>query len=130
MGDGTRQSASAGKGPGVPGREQIQDARPYGGSGRRRDARTAIAASGLLSGLLRRSQQGKPMTTVEAWQAFAQLVPQQARIWLERLQAVNRATAEAVVGQVPPSRMSSISRQFTLEMLIENQKRLVTGERE
>jgi hypothetical protein len=70
------------------------------------------------------------MTTVAAWRAFAELVPGADRIWLERLQAVGRADIEKIISQVPPSRMSSVCREFTLQMLVENQDRLVKGEME
>jgi hypothetical protein len=58
------------------------------------------------------------------------LIPGAGKIWLERLQAVPPASILAVVDQVPPSRMSVVCREFTLEMLRENQRRLVAGESE
>jgi hypothetical protein len=74
--------------------------------------------------------QAKSMTTVAAWRAFEQLVPGAARIWLDRLHAVSRPLLETIVNHVPPSRMSSVCREFTLEMLLENQNRLLAGETE
>ena len=72
--------------------------------------------------------QAKPMTTVAAWQRFSQLVPAAGRIWLERVRAVDRAAVEAVVNEVPLSRMSSVCREFTGQLLLENQGRLLAGE--
>jgi hypothetical protein len=74
--------------------------------------------------------QAKPMPTVAAWLAFAQLVPDAATIWLDRLRAVSRAEVEGVLDQIPPSRMSAVCREFTLQLLLENQRRLVSGETE
>jgi hypothetical protein len=73
-------------------------------------------------------QQAKPMTTLAAWRAFAQLAPGAGKIWLGRLRAVSQVALETIMNQVPPSRMSSVCREFTVQLLLENQRRLVTGE--
>lgn len=70
----------------------------------------------------------KPMSTVEAWEAWAIRTPQAASIWLERLRQINEEAVEMLLREIPPHRMSIVCRQFTLELLKENQKRLVTGD--
>jgi hypothetical protein len=65
------------------------------------------------------------MTTLAAWQAFSQRLPAAGRIWLERLRAVRFEAIEAILARIPPQRMSQISRDFTRELLLENQRRLL-----
>jgi hypothetical protein len=69
----------------------------------------------------------KPMTTFEAWRALACCVPQASAVWLKRLKGIDQAAVEHIVGEVPPHRMSDICRAFTVELLMENQRRLVAG---
>lgn len=72
----------------------------------------------------------KPMFTVEAWKAFAMRTPQAASIWRERLGQITEQTIEQLLREIPPHRMSAVCRQFTMELLTENQKRLVGGDNE
>ena len=85
-----------------------------------RRARSAFYADAL---------QTKAMTTVDAWQAFSQKSPAAARIWIERLRSVDTSMVQKIIDNVPLQRMSQISRDFTLALLIENQNRLLAGER-
>jgi hypothetical protein len=71
----------------------------------------------------------KSMTTVGAWRAFAQKAPG-AAAWLKPLGLVDRAAVDRVLAEVPPNRMSSVGHDFTLELLLENQKRLLAGDDE
>jgi hypothetical protein len=71
----------------------------------------------------------KSMTTVAAWRAFAQKAPG-AAAWLKPLGLVDRAAVDKVLAEVPPNRMSGVGHDFTLELLLENQKRLVAGDDE
>jgi hypothetical protein len=70
------------------------------------------------------------LTTMEAWRAFADLVPGAARRWLARLEAVDGSVIEGLLIRVPPSRMSNVCRDFTRSLLEENQSRLLTEESE
>jgi hypothetical protein len=70
----------------------------------------------------------KAVTTTDAWRAFSRKPPQAATIWLERLGAVDEPTVRGLVDEVPPQRMSQISRDFTLQLLLENQRRLLAGD--
>jgi hypothetical protein len=73
--------------------------------------------------------QAKPMTTIEAWRAFSRLTPTAARIWIDKLRGVDEAGIRRVIDEVPPRRMSEVSRDFTLRLLMENQ-RVLTKEGE
>ena len=66
---------------------------------------------------------------IDAWQAFSQKSPAVARIWIERLRSVDTSMVQKIIDNVPLQRMSQISRDFTLALLIENQNRLLAGER-
>lgn len=95
-----------------------------------RDANRQIGffARRARSALFAGTDEAKPLTTIGAWRAFARLVPEAARIWLERLEEIQGSTMEALLAQVPPSRMSNVCREFTLSLLEENRSRLLTGE--
>jgi hypothetical protein len=70
----------------------------------------------------------KPMTTLEAWRAFAQRAPAAAEIWAKQLAMVDRPLVEHILSQVPQSRMSGVCREFTLQLLMENQRRILAGD--
>jgi hypothetical protein len=67
----------------------------------------------------------KPLGTLEAFAAFARLAPAAARCWLTHLAAVSRDAIAELLAEVPPPRMSNIGRDFTLELLMENQDRVL-----
>jgi hypothetical protein len=85
-------------------------------------------AQKAISAFYADAQAGKPMSTLEAWRAFSQKVPAAAMIWLERLKVVDAAAVERILAEVKPSRMSRICRDFTLQLLMENQRRLLAGD--
>lgn len=68
------------------------------------------------------------VSTLDAWRAFAQKDSNAATIWLERLAAIDGPMIWNVLDQVPPHRMSQVSREFTYALLLENQRRLLAGE--
>ena len=70
----------------------------------------------------------KPLTTVAAWRAFSSLVPDAARMWLDRLAGIDDGTVDTLLHRVPPSRMSEVCRTFTSRLLAENRERLLMGE--
>jgi hypothetical protein len=63
--------------------------------------------------------------TVEVFLDFARLAPQAAKIWIGRLAKVDRAAIWQVLSEVPDKRISSTTREFTVQLLLENQRRLV-----
>lgn len=72
----------------------------------------------------------RALTTMRAWQAFAELVPDAADGWLERLEAIEGSVIGGLLIRVPPSRMSNVCRDFTRSLLEENRTRLLTEESE
>lgn len=69
----------------------------------------------------------QPLGTLEAFLAFRQLAPAGADKWLARLATVGLDTIKQVLSEVPNKRMSNITKKFTLELLLENQRRLLEG---
>lgn len=67
----------------------------------------------------------RPLSTFDAWREFARRVPNEAHHWLGQLEQIEPAHVQTILNQVPPDRMSSISRRFTLDLLMENQRRLL-----
>lgn len=86
-----------------------------------RKARSALYAD---------TSEKRPLSTVAAWQAFAKFAPAGATAWLARLAGVNSGTVRDVLARVPPERLSAIAREFTLELLEENHRRLLNGDPE
>jgi len=77
------------------------------------------------SGFFRNHQDTKTMFTLDVFRHFAQLEPGAAKIWLEKLNGIGSDVVDAILGEVPPQRMSPITRQFTLALLNINQRRLL-----
>jgi len=48
-----------------------------------------------------------------------------AGIWLGKLAGIRQDEVDAILAEVPPQRMSPVTRQFTLELLTINQRRLL-----
>ncbi len=67
----------------------------------------------------------RPLGTIEAFEAFGDVVPQAKNAWLSRLGAVNREALCGILERVPAERMSETCRQFTLELLLTNQQQLL-----
>lgn len=67
----------------------------------------------------------RPMLTQDAWQAFAARAPTAAGLWLARLATIDEAMVDRVLGEVPENRMSPLTREFTLKLLIANRQRLL-----
>lgn len=70
----------------------------------------------------------RPLTTVQAWRTFADRAPAAGAAWLARLEAIGDDKIQSVVEEVPPHRMSRVSRDFTTALLVENRRRLLAGE--
>jgi len=65
------------------------------------------------------------LSTFDAWFEFARRVQQEGHCWLERLEQIEAADVRAILDRVPPDRMSSICRRFTIDLLMENQHHLL-----
>jgi hypothetical protein len=95
---------------------------------RDRGRQIPIFAQRARSAFYADSSQAKPMTTIETWRAFSRLTPQAARIWLKQLEAVHETAVRRVIDEIPPHRMTQVSREFTVRLLMENQRRLLEDE--
>jgi hypothetical protein len=95
-----------------------------------RDRNRTIAAfcRGGRSAFYGSTADARPLGTTEAFEAFGRVVPQARHAWLSRLGAVNRNALCGILERVPPERMSETCRQFTLELLLANQQRLMEQE--
>jgi len=67
----------------------------------------------------------RTLGTLEAFARFAQTAPTAASIWLEKIRSVTPEEIKAIIEEVPPNRMSEVARQFTLELIMANQQRLL-----
>jgi len=104
----------------------------------RRERLTTKDVNRRLPGFVRRARSAfyaqptgsKPMTTLEAWLAFAARAQPASAAWLERLAAIDESSVQQIVAEVPSNRMSRICREFTVELLLENKRRLLVGDEE
>lgn len=72
----------------------------------------------------------QPLSTMQAWRAFSASSSAAGVAWLSCLAGIDDDTIKRVVEEVPPSRMSRVSRDFTMALLIENKRRLLANEDE
>jgi hypothetical protein len=77
------------------------------------------------SGFYRAIQEKKTLPALDVFQHFAQLDSGAAQIWLAKLAGISSDMVGSVLAEVPPQRMSPITRQFTLALLSINQRRLL-----
>jgi hypothetical protein len=77
------------------------------------------------SGFFKARKDTKTMFTLDVFHYFAHLEPGAAKIWLEKLHGISSGVVDAILAEVPPQRMSPITRQFTLALLNINQRRLL-----
>lgn len=82
-------------------------------------ARSALYASALAK---------KPLSTLDAWLIWAERVPTAAKAWRERLASIDDDAVLAVLDQIRPDRMSVVCRQFTLNLLVHNRRRILGSE--
>lgn len=67
----------------------------------------------------------KPLKTVEAWTKFRELAPEAGDAWLGKLDSLEESEIARILDEVPRSRMTQVCRDFTLELLSENRRRLL-----
>ncbi len=80
------------------------------------------------SALYETATSSRPLSTVAAWTAMASRAPDAANMWLQQLSNIADKAVEQVVADVPPHRMTDVSRKFTLTLLAENRRRLLAGD--
>jgi hypothetical protein len=67
----------------------------------------------------------KTLHTFDAFQHFARLDTNAAKIWLDKLRNIDLDVVDAILTKVPQQRMSPTTRQFTSTLLQINQRRLL-----
>lgn len=68
----------------------------------------------------------KPLSTVEAFAYGAKLRPHAAASWLDRLRAVTPQFIASLVGLIPPTHATDVTKEFTSQLLCANRARLLT----
>lgn len=92
-----------------------------------RDRGRSIAhfATRARSAIHENAESPRPLGTLEAFRAFAERAAPAADAWRDRLRRVEEGAVARVLEQVPPDRLSRVSRDFTLQLLAENRKRIL-----
>lgn len=71
------------------------------------------------------AQEERTLGTLEAFVRVAEAAPQARRFWLDAIKGVTREEIEGMIREVPPDRMSEVTRRFTLELIMVNRERLL-----
>ena len=88
--------------------------------------RTVVAFAGRgRSAFYATPEDSRALELREAFQTFARRAPGAAQAWLDRLRGVNQSEMTRILERVPRERMSDTCKQFTLELLLTNQQRLL-----
>jgi hypothetical protein len=77
------------------------------------------------SGFYATPKDDKTLFALDAFRHFAERDIAAARIWLGKLGEISEIAVNTILAEVPPQRMSPITREFTLELLMINQRRLL-----
>lgn len=90
-----------------------------------RNRRVAPFAERAKSAFYGDAASSRPLKTKEAFSAFARHAPAASQSWLDRLRGVELSSVQKIINGVPPQRMSGVAKEFTLQLLAANQKRLL-----
>ena len=85
-------------------------------------------AAKARSSLYASETDARTLGTMDAFVAFAQFCPKAGQAWLQRLSLLKKEDIETIVARVPAQRMSEIAKDFTIQLLLVNQKRLLETE--
>jgi len=85
----------------------------------------ATFARRAKSKLFASAEDKQPLLALDAFLAFSRRVPEAATIWRDRLQRIDETTIAKAIAEVPPSRLSAVGRDFTLQLLLENRRRIL-----
>jgi hypothetical protein len=72
------------------------------------------------------SSDSKSLTTIAVFQAAARSHPQAARAWLSQLSGISSDWLANLFARVPEDRISTVAKEFAIEILLFNQHRLLT----
>ncbi len=65
------------------------------------------------------------MLTLDAALRFAEIVSRSAMTWCERLSTIEEKTISRLFEEVPTERMSQITREFSIALVLENRQRIL-----
>lgn len=82
-------------------------------------------ASKARSAFYRAATDSRPLGTIEAFLEFGKRSTDAAHFWTQRLERISDAKIEFILQQIPLSRMSDISRRFSLQLLQMNRQRIL-----
>ncbi|MDZ4818830.1 MAG: phosphatidylinositol kinase [Planctomycetota bacterium] len=85
----------------------------------------AIFAKRARSAFFASPSESRSMLLDDAWQQIATIVPAAAKGWLNKLASVQDQSVARVFDHLPTERMSAVCKEFTLELLLSNQQRLL-----
>ena len=77
------------------------------------------------SGFYATPRDNKTLFALDVFRRFAERDIAAARIWLGKLSEISQNAVDAILAEIPPQRMSPVTRAFTLELLTINQRRLL-----
>jgi hypothetical protein len=77
------------------------------------------------SGFYSAEQKEKTVLALDVFRRFSERDSSAARIWLGKLAEITDVAVNAILAEVPPQRMSPVTREFTLKLLMTNQRRLL-----
>jgi len=87
----------------------------------------AAFAARARSCFFRNPADKKPMGPLEAFIEAARRHPTAARHWVDQINAITEPEMAILLGEVPLDRLSTVSRQFALELLMANQRRIAAA---
>ena len=77
------------------------------------------------SGFYSSSNDGKTMLALDVFRSFSKQDRDAARIWLGKLAKISQNAMDTILAEIPPQRMSPVTREFTWQLLMINQRRLL-----
>jgi len=97
-------------------------------SSKDRNRQIPIFARRARSAIYENSSATKPLGTHDLFRQFAARTPKASDSWRSRLRQVETSSIQSILDEIPGNRMSPIAKKFTLELLLENQQRLLSEE--
>lgn len=77
------------------------------------------------SGFYSETQRDKTVLALDVFRQFATLSLEGAQIWLGKLSDIGESAVDDILAEIPPQRMSATTREFTKNLLMINQRRLL-----
>jgi hypothetical protein len=82
-------------------------------------------AARARSGFYASPKDHRTMLALDVFRRFAERDREAARIWPGKLRRVSQSDVHSILAGIPSQRMSPVTREFTLKLLMINQRRLL-----